>query len=210
MCADQPRPKTRERILLCAQELFNRMGEPQVTTLEIANELEISPGNLYYHFRGKEPLILALFERFQNDTQHLLEPPVEAELLPDDYWLFLHLIVEQTIHYRFLFQDLSVLAERMPKLAHGMRQWINRLKQAIALLLAKLKAEDVLTSELDSLGSLVEQLTMTLLYSLEYQRMLGQPSEARIAVFQIMMLVAPHLTPAARHIAEGMAKDYLA
>ena len=50
--------KTRDRILECALQLFNRQGEPNVSTLEIANEMGISPGNLYYHFHGKEPLIL--------------------------------------------------------------------------------------------------------------------------------------------------------
>jgi AcrR family transcriptional regulator len=40
-------------------------GEPNVSTLEIANELGISPGNLYYHFHGKEPLVIGLFERFE-------------------------------------------------------------------------------------------------------------------------------------------------
>ena len=35
--------KTRDRILNCALELFNRDGEPNVTTLDIANELGISP-----------------------------------------------------------------------------------------------------------------------------------------------------------------------
>ncbi len=57
--------KTRDRILECALTLFNQQGEPNVSTLEIANEMGISPGNLYYHFHGKEPLILSLFERFQ-------------------------------------------------------------------------------------------------------------------------------------------------
>ncbi len=57
--------KTRDRILECALQLFNQQGEPNVSTLEIANELGISPGNLYYHFHGKEPLVLGLFERFE-------------------------------------------------------------------------------------------------------------------------------------------------
>jgi AcrR family transcriptional regulator len=38
----------------------------------------ISPGNLYYHFHGKEPLILGLFERFQNELAPLLDPPSDV------------------------------------------------------------------------------------------------------------------------------------
>ncbi len=44
---------------------------------------------------------------------------------PEDYWLFLHLIVERLAHYRFLFQDLSNLAGRLPKLAKGIRNLLN-------------------------------------------------------------------------------------
>ena len=62
--------KTRDRILECALQLFNEKGEPNVSTMEVANEMGISPGNLYYHFHGKEPLILGLFERFQNELRH--------------------------------------------------------------------------------------------------------------------------------------------
>lgn len=61
--------KTRDRILECSLLLFNEQGEPNVSTLEIANELGISPGNLYYHFHGKEPLVMALFERFQAERR---------------------------------------------------------------------------------------------------------------------------------------------
>ena len=90
--------KTRERILECTLALFNALGEPNVTTLQIANELEISPGNLYYHFHGKEPLILGLFERFEDELTPLLDPPDELQLAPEDYWLFLHLIAETSQH----------------------------------------------------------------------------------------------------------------
>ena len=201
--------KTRDRILECALLLFNQQGEPNVSTLEIANELEISPGNLYYHFHGKEPLVMELFERFQNELAPLLDPPADARLDAEDYWLFLHLIVERLSHYRFLFQDLSNLASRLPKLARGIRNLLNAIKRTLASLLARLKAEGQVTSDTQALGQLVEQITMTLLFSLDYQRILDREGETRVVVYQIMMLVAPHLKPGARHAAEQLARHYL-
>ncbi len=201
--------KTRDRILECALQLFNEQGEPNVTTLEIATEMGISPGNLYYHFHGKEPLILALFERFHNELAPLLNPPAEARLDVEDYWLFLHLIVERLAQYRFLFQDLSNLAGRLPKLAHGIRLWLNVLKRTLASLLARLQADNQLNSNTQALGQLVEQITLTLLFSLDYQRIIGAPGESQLVVYQVMMLVAPHLKPEPRAATESLAQRYL-
>ena len=201
--------KTRDRILECALQLFNQKGEPNVSTMEVANEMGISPGNLYYHFHGKEPLVLGLFERFQSELAPLLDPPADARLAPEDYWFFLHLIVECLAHYRFLFQDLSNLSGRLPKLAKGIRHLLNALKRTLASLLARLKAQGLLLSETQALGQLVEQITLTLLFSLDYQRILGREGEVRLVVYQIMMLVAPHLMAPARLVTEQMARHYL-
>ena len=201
--------KTRERILQTALVLFNDQGEPNVSALEIANELDISPGNLYYHFRGNEPLVLELFERFKAEMAPLLDPPADARLDVEDYWLFLHLIVERLSQYRFLFQDLSNLAGRLPKLARGIRHWLNALKRTLAALLARLMADGQLNSGTQALGQLVEQITLTLLFSLDYQRILDQEGEVRLVVFQIMMLVAPHLNQPSRGAVEHLAQRYL-
>ncbi len=201
--------KTRDRILECALVLFNQEGEPNVSTLEIANELEISPGNLYYHFHGKEPLVMELFERFEIDMAPLLDPPAHVRLNVEDYWLFLHLIVERLAHYRFLFQDLSNLASRLPKLARGIRMWLNNLKRTLAALLGGLKAEGYVVSDTRALGLVVEQITLTLLFSLDYQRILGNGGEIRLVVFQVMMLVTPHMQDDSRGAAELLAQQYL-
>ncbi len=201
--------KTRDRILECALNLFNQQGEPNVSTLEIATEMGISPGNLYYHFHGKEPLVMELFERFQAELLPLLDPPVEAELDTEDYWLFLHLIVERLAQYRFLFQDLSNLAGRLPKLARGIRLWLNQLKRTLATLLARLGAQGRLRSDTQALGQLVEQITLTLLFSLDYQRILGADGEVHLVVYQVMMLVTPHLCDDSRQAAEQLARGYL-
>ena len=203
------RIKTRERILDCALQLFNQQGEPNVSTLEIASELGISPGNLYYHFHGKEPVVLGLFQRFEEALLPLLDPPVDVRLDAEDYWLFLHLIVERMAQYQFLFQDLSNLTGRLPKLARGMRSLINAVKRTLAALLASLKAQGQVSSGTQALGQLVEQITLTLLFSLDYQRVLARQRDVGVVVYQVMMLVAPHLRQPSRQAAEQMAVRYL-
>lgn len=201
--------KTRDRILDCALGLFNAKGESNVSTLEIATELGISPGNLYYHFHGKEPIILELFGRFRSELEPLLDPPLELCLQMDDYWLFLNLLAERMAQYRFLFQDLGNLANGMPRLARGVRQWLNQLKRSLASMLAQLKAQGQLCSDTLALGQLVEQICLTLIYSLDYQRILGSPGEVRLVVYQVMMLVTPHLQDSLRPAAEQLVQNYL-
>ena len=53
-------------------ELFNRFGEPNVSTTLISSELNISPGNLYYHFPAKDELVNALFTRYEDALNELL------------------------------------------------------------------------------------------------------------------------------------------
>ena len=61
--------RTAERILDTTLELFNRFGEPNVSTTLISAELGISPGNLYYHYPAKDELINALFDRYDDGAR---------------------------------------------------------------------------------------------------------------------------------------------
>src|SRR4030095_10624878 len=65
MQSKKPR-RTAERILEVSLDLFNRFGEPNVSTTLISAELNISPGNLYYHYPAKDELINSLLHRYEN------------------------------------------------------------------------------------------------------------------------------------------------
>ena len=68
--------KTAQRILLTATRLFNEQGERNVTANDIALELDISSGNLYYHFKGKDGILSALFADYYRELASLLAAPL--------------------------------------------------------------------------------------------------------------------------------------
>ena len=72
--------KTKDRILQYSLQLFNEEGEQNVTPVDIANVLEISPGNLYYHFKGKDPIIHQLFLDFEEEFRMVLHAPIDKPL----------------------------------------------------------------------------------------------------------------------------------
>ena len=67
--------RTRERILELSLRLFNEFGEPNITTTVIAEEMNISPGNLYYHFRNKDDIVNSIFVQFEAEIERILTVP---------------------------------------------------------------------------------------------------------------------------------------
>jgi len=59
------RTGTRAKILDVCRALFNERGPAEVTTAEIAQAVGISEGNLHYHFRRKQQILVALFDEFE-------------------------------------------------------------------------------------------------------------------------------------------------
>ena len=107
--------RTAERILEVSLELFNRFGEPNVSTTLISAELNISPGNLYYHYPAKDELINTLFDRYEKALGEIL-PAGEGVENVEDAWLFCHLLFELIWGYRFLYRDLNDLLSKKRRL----------------------------------------------------------------------------------------------
>ncbi len=73
-----PRIKTSERIVQNSLDLFNQQGERSVSTNHIAAHMDISPGNLYYHFPNKQAIIAVLFAEYEALVDSFLRPPQGA------------------------------------------------------------------------------------------------------------------------------------
>ena len=125
--AERKRPRrTRERILETALVLFNGVGEPNVTTADIADEMEISPGNLYYHFHNKDDIIAELFAGFERRLDGLLTSPERRNAGVEDLWFLLHLLFEAMWDHRFLFRDLDEILSRNRRLASRFARIMRR------------------------------------------------------------------------------------
>ena len=92
--------KTKERILQLSLQLFNERGERSVTTNHIAAELNMSPGNLYYHFRNKSEIIKQLMEQYQGETLQMLALPDDRLLDANDKIRYFQVLSSQLWAYR--------------------------------------------------------------------------------------------------------------
>lgn len=113
--AKEARATTYNRIIDASLILFNEEGERNVSTNHIASRLGISPGNLYYHFRNKDEIIMQLFNRYSIqllDYLHQVQVPQNIEDIKN-YMMGVYDIMWE---YRFLFSDLNAMLARSTEL----------------------------------------------------------------------------------------------
>lgn len=113
--AKESRPNTYNRIVDASLMLFNTEGERNISTNHIASYLSISPGNLYYHFRNKDEIIMQLFKRYSVELLGYLR---EAELPRDTSTMKTYMVGVYDVmwKYRFLFSDVNTLLARSAEL----------------------------------------------------------------------------------------------
>ncbi len=204
--------KTRERILLTSLALFNELGEPNVPTLLISDELDISPGNLYYHFRSKGDIVGELFERYLQEVNDLLSIPPDVEVSLDQLGIFLHLLFECVERYRFLYHDLVNILSRYPDLKSSFHRVLKRKEKGFHTLCQSLARQQMMTLDAQGVAALCHQLTLTVCYweSFDALKDLGNRNmvDPGRGVYQVMYLLIPHLVPQAQEQLKLVARDY--
>ena len=206
MAKKAPR-RTAERILATTLELFNRFGEPNVSTTLISAELRISPGNLYYHFPSKDELVNTLFDQYEGRLYELLaasDDVVDVE----DAWFFLHSLFELIWAFRFLYRDLNHLLSRNRRLETHFPAILLRKRAALRQLLDTLQAKRAVSAAEDrQRDAVAASMVVLLTYWLSYEYVLQprsamEPENAQDALlrgaYHVLGLLAPHLQGAPR------------
>src|SRR6056297_659808 len=205
-----PRSRTPDRIAETALQLFNSFGEPNVTTNRIADELEISPGNLHYHFRTKQSLIDELFGRYEQRMLELLGGDGFENADVEDAWLFLHLVFENIAAYRFIYRDLNDLCAKSRDLRARVRAILKLSMRTASDLLAGLERSGLFQAQTLERESVVRNIVLISSYWIAFDQVMEPEIEPRPdrAAIQVMSLVSPYLQGPAREQFEHLANAY--
>lgn len=167
MASKAPR-QTAERIVASALGLFNRFGEPNVAATMVAADLGISPGNLYYHYPGKEDIVNHLFGQYLNDLQALLPASQDVKDL-EDAWFFMHSLFELVWRYRFLYRDLNDLLSKYRQLEQQVKQVLANKHASFLTLLKRMTDQGLLTQNATERDSSATQMLVMLTWWLSYE-----------------------------------------
>ncbi len=193
--------QTRQRILDTSLAMFNTQGEPNVTTNHIADEMEISPGNLYYHFRNKDDIIEQLFARYEERMDDALATPTGRLPELEDIWLQLHLIFECIWDYRFLYRDLVEILSRNRRMRLRFARILKRADERAHLVMRGLSQAGIMRASADELNSAATNILVISTFWLNYSAARGDRDEQvaiRQGIIQVMMLLSPFLRDAER------------
>ncbi|CBL46884.1 Transcriptional regulator [gamma proteobacterium HdN1] len=209
-----PPIKTRDRILITSLELFNLCGEPNTTTIDIANEMDISPGNLYYHFRNKDEITTGLFALYETAMNEALEPPKENKLEMLDYWMYVHIVFEKIWEFRFLHRDMVSILERNERLQKRFNRVIDRMQAAWAAVIQNMRRDFGAPISDEDIDAVANSAVITAMYWLNYQqiRAMGNAQVSAnlgLGVYQLLLLISPWLQEEQRDELAAVAATYL-
>lgn len=214
--AEKKRPRrTRERILETSLDLFNRVGESHTTTADIAGEMNISPGNLYYHFRNKDDIIGELYAAYEAQVLPLLADPGERRVDVEDLWLLLHLLFERMWAYRFLYRDLDEIAARIRRVGTRVAALLRRSEATVVALCRGMVANGSMQASESEIAAVARNVVVVSTYWMSFHR-LSNPGRSDApdidigrGAYQVLALIAPFLVGDARTLLDRLGRDYL-
>ncbi len=210
----KPKRRTRERIIETSLRLFNDFGEPNVTTTVIADEMDISPGNLYYHFHNKDEIIEAIFASFEREIEETLAAPTRRQANIEDIWLFLHLLFEQIWRYRFFYRDLNDLLTRNRVLEIHFKQILAHKVRTATSLCEGLVTAGAMRATTEQVRAVATNMAVIATYWLSFEYACdprGKVESGRLGrgVYQVMAMLSPFLLGEAKGLLDKLSREYV-
>ena len=119
---------TRDHIVEAADQLFYRQGYAHTSFAHIADAVQISRGNFYYHFKSKDEILDAVIDLRLANTRKMLEQwDAEAEQPEDRIRSFIHILVMNQAKIKRYGCPVGTLSTELAKLHHDSQSKANAL-----------------------------------------------------------------------------------
>lgn len=161
-----PPSATKAKILSTALELFNAEGFGALAAVDVANALGMSPGHLYYHYKGKGEIAIALLEAHAIELQSIASAAMDKCATIEDVWTWVHILIEEAWDARFAYREPIAIVRADPRLAILMRGIFNIQQSAASGLLHSLRSGGVIKASDEALDGLIAQLALGLSFQL--------------------------------------------
>lgn len=119
---------TRDHIIEAADQLFYQQGYEHTSFSDIADAVQISRGNFYYHFKSKDEILDAVINLRLANTQKMLEQwESEGEQPADRIRSFIHILIMNRTKIIRYGCPVGTLCAELAKLNHASQAEANRL-----------------------------------------------------------------------------------
>jgi AcrR family transcriptional regulator len=119
---------TREHIIEAADRLFYRQGYEHTSFSDIADDVGISRGNFYFHFKSKDEILDAVIDRRLASTQAMLDGWRSAgKSAADRIRLFIDLLIANRAAIKRYGCPVGTLCTELAKLDHAAQPAANAL-----------------------------------------------------------------------------------
>jgi len=163
-----PKLSTRGRILEVCRHLFNERPPAEVTTAEIAEAVGISEGNLHYHFRRKEQIVVALFDQFEAAIDAAGTPEPDLQRRPEPHRRYLAGWFNMMWEWRLFFG--AGIYRAAPALQPRLRVVTDLGQSHVRRVLHQLVAQGVLEADAAAIDRLVVNAWIISSYWIDYLR----------------------------------------
>jgi len=170
---------TRDLILEVALILLNERGESIVTSVDLATEMNISPGNLYYHFKGKEQVVEELYAQFHARLLLTLQEVAgQATGDPKETLAGLAVVSDILQQFKFISQDIQGIHERYTSLRPSLSKLLSLFNQTLIALVKLVMDKSKVTDSSNAARLLADNLMYTLMSFGSYDQLLPDHDKA--------------------------------
>jgi AcrR family transcriptional regulator len=184
---------TKQLLLDAAIDLFNARGVARVSVRDLAAQLEISPGNVTYHFKSKDLLVECALDSLIERMNELSTAAFATTDL-DAYREMLGKVWDVQHRYRFFYIDAADILRAYPKVKRAYQAVVKRrIDQSKRYFEGLIAAQVLEPLDAQALEVLTRRSWMVLSFWQSRLVILNEPASKEQFVEEVFAVLRPHL-----------------